>query len=98
MTTEQIQTGIEAMSLEKKDLRLKLAPDMMERLRVCAATAGMPGTEMNAHAQFLLEKAIMGEFHMTMLRLKRTHSSEINWELLGMTGNIGEYQSEDGSV
>lgn len=56
------------MSLEKEDLRLKMLPDMMERLRLIS---DVRGKEYAIQAVILLEKAIMGEYHEVSLMLER---------------------------
>ena len=60
------------MSLEKEDLRLKMLPDMMERLRL---VADVRGKEYAIQAVILLEKAIMGEYHEVSLMLERAEKN-----------------------
>lgn len=74
------------MSLEKEDLRLKMLPDMMERLRLIA---DVRGKEYALQAVILLEKAVMGEYHEVSLMLER---AEKNWkkrEEMGLLGRVG---------
>lgn len=74
------------MSLERDDLRLKMLPDMMERLRL---VADIRGKEYALQAVILLEKAIMGEYHEVSLMLER---AEKNWkkrEEMGLLGRVG---------
>ena len=65
------------MSLEKKDLRLKLTEDMLDRLR---RLAGLENNDIAEHGVILLEKAIMGEFHVVTIQMERA-------KRLGLTGN-----------
>lgn len=73
------------MSLEKEDLRLKMLPDMMERLRLIA---DVHGKEYSHQAVILLEKAIMGEFHEVSLMLERANKNRLKRENLGLVGTI----------
>lgn len=72
------------MSLEKEDLRLKMLPDMMERLRL---VADVRGKDYAHQAVILLEKAIMGEFHEVSLMLERANKNRKKRESLGLVGN-----------
>ena len=65
------------MSLEKKDLRLKLTEDMLDRLRILA---GLENNDIAEHGAILLEKAIMGEFHVVTIQMERANR-------LGLIGN-----------
>ncbi len=60
------------MSLEKEDLRLKMLPDMMERLRLIS---DVRGKDYAHQAVILLEKAIMGEYHEVSLMLERAEKT-----------------------
>ncbi|MBF7685923.1 hypothetical protein I2F17_08855 [Acinetobacter sp. B10A] len=74
------------MSLERDDLRLKMLPDMMERLRL---VADVRGKEYALQAVILLEKAIMGEYHEVSLMLERADKNRKKREELGLVGRVG---------
>ncbi|MDO7535038.1 hypothetical protein Q5113_05600 [Acinetobacter pittii] len=74
------------MSLEKEDLRLKMLPDMMERLRLIA---DVRGNEYSHQAIVLLEKAIMGDYHEVSLMLERANKNRKKRERLGILGRVG---------
>ena len=74
------------MSLEKEDLRLKMLPDMMERLRLIS---DVRGKEYAIQAVILLEKAIMGEYHEVSLMLERAEKNRKKRESLGLIGRVG---------
>ena len=71
------------MSLEKEDLRLKMLPDMMERLRLIA---DVRGKDYAHQAVILLEKAIMGDYHEVSLMLERANKKRKKRENLGLVG------------
>lgn len=71
------------MSLEKEDLRLKMLPDMMERLRLIA---DVRGKDYAHQAVILLEKAIMGDYHEASLMLERANKNRKKRESLGLVG------------
>lgn len=71
------------MSLEKEDLRLKMLPDMMERLRLIA---DVRGKDYAHQAVILLEKAIMGDYHEVSLMLERANKNRKKRESLGLVG------------
>ena len=74
------------MSLEKEDLRLKMLPDMMERLRLIA---DVRGKDYAHQAVILLEKAIMGDYHEVSLMLERANKNRKKRESLGLVGKVG---------
>ena len=74
------------MSIEKEDLRLKMLPDMMERLRLIA---DVRGNEYAHQAIVLLEKAIMGDYHEVSLMLERAGKNRRKREELGLIGCVG---------
>jgi len=74
------------VSLEKEDLRLKMLPDMMERLRLIA---DVRGKEYAVQAIILLEKAVMGEYHEVSLMLERADKNRKKREELGLIGRVG---------
>lgn len=74
------------MSLDKEDLRLKMLPDMMERLRLIA---DVRGKEYAVQATILLEKTIMGEYHEVSLMLERAEKNRKKREELGLIGRVG---------
>ena len=74
------------MILEKEDLRLKMLPDMMERLRLIS---DVRGKEYAIQAVILLEKAIMGEYHEVSLMLERAEKNRKKRESLGLIGRVG---------
>ena len=74
------------MSLEKEDIRLKMLPDMMERLRLIS---DVRGKEYAIQAVILLEKAIMGEYHEVSLMLERAEKNRKKRESLGLIGRVG---------
>lgn len=74
------------MSHEKEDLRLKMLPDMMERLRLIA---DVRGNEYAHQAIVLLEKAIMGDYHEVSLMLERAGKNRKKREELGLIGSVG---------
>lgn len=71
------------VSLEKEDLRLKMTPDMMERLRMIS---DVRGNDYSCQAVILLEKALMGEFHEITLMLERAAKNRKKREELGLLG------------
>jgi hypothetical protein len=73
------------MSLEKEDLRLKMLPDMMERLRLIA---DVRGNEYAHQAVILLEKALMGEYHEVSLMLERADKNRHKRERLGIRRKV----------
>ncbi|ENV34523.1 hypothetical protein [Acinetobacter gerneri] len=73
------------MSLEKEDLRMKMLPDMMERLRLIADVYGKDYAHQSV---ILLEKAIMGEFHEVSLMLERANKNRKKRESLGLVGQV----------
>ena len=73
------------MSIEKEDLRMKMLPDMMERLRLIS---DVRGKEYAIQAVILLEKAIMGEYHEVSLMLERANKNRRKRESLGLAGHI----------
>lgn len=73
------------MSLEKEDLRLKMLPDMMERLRLIA---DVRGKDYGHQAIILLEKAIMGDYHEVSLMLERANKNRKKRESLGLVGKV----------
>lgn len=74
------------MSHEKEDLRLKMLPDMMERLRLIA---DVRGNEYAHQAILLLEKAIMGDYHEVSLMLERAGKNRKKREELGLIRHVG---------
>ncbi|MBF7693985.1 hypothetical protein [Acinetobacter pollinis] len=74
------------MSLEREDLRMKMLPDMMERLRLIA---DVRGKEYALQGVILLEKAIMGEYHEVSLMLERAEKNRKKREELGLVGRVG---------
>lgn len=87
------------MSLEKKSTHVRLAPDMHERAKVLAKIAGKDVAEYLA---FILEKALVGEWHVLSVQAKtlerlgvgalmRDLSTEV-WEAEG-AGGIGHESS-----
>ena len=78
------------MSLDKEDLRMKMLPDMMERLRLIA---DVNGKDYAHQAVILLEKAIMGEFHEVSLMLERANKNMKKRESLGLLGKGRENQT-----
>lgn len=79
------------MSLDKEDLRMKMLPDMMERLRLIA---DVNGKDYAHQAVILLEKAIMGEFHEVSLMLERANKNKKKRESLGLLGIARENQTD----
>lgn len=75
------------MSLEKEDLRLKMLPDMMERL---CLVADVRGKDYAHQAVILLEKAIMGDYHEVSLMLERANKNRKKRERLGLVGQVVE--------
>ncbi|WP_312970994.1 hypothetical protein [Acinetobacter gerneri] len=73
------------MSLEKEDLRMKMLPDMMERLRLIADVRGKDYAHQGV---ILLEKAIMGEYHEVSLMLERANKNRKKRESLGLVGQV----------
>jgi hypothetical protein len=57
-----------AMSLDPKSVHVRLSPDMYGRLTVLA---GLDDREVSAHAAYLLEKSIVGEFHAVNVQVNR---------------------------
>ena len=82
------------MSLEKKSTHVRLSPEMHERAKVLAAIAGK---DMSEYLAFMLEKNLVGEWHVLSLHAKslerlglaaltRELSTEV-WESQGATGS-----------
>ncbi|WP_269914823.1 hypothetical protein [Acinetobacter sp. HY1485] len=70
------------MSLEKEDLRTKHDPEIMHCLREIAAFNGM---EVGKQAALLIEKIVMGEWHMVNLAIGRVKRYE------RMRADLGEF-------
>lgn len=70
------------MSLEKKDVHVRLEESIHSRLSVLA---GLDNDGIAEHAAYLLEKMIIAEYHTVTVQLERM-------ERLGLTGKIREKQ------
>mgnify|MGYP000893372117 CR=1 FL=1 len=68
------------MSLEKKSVHVRIPEDMLSRLKILSA---FENNDVAEHAAYLLEKAIMGEYHVVSVQLERARR-------LGLAGIDGE--------
>lgn len=77
------------MSLERKDVRLKLSPEAHQAL---TAIADLHEKEISEFASFLLERALLGEVHAARViadRMARWGKSGQAGDLQGIAGKIG---------
>jgi hypothetical protein len=74
------------MSLPAKDVHVRLSPEMFDRLAVLAAVNNDGIAE---YAAFLLDKAIVGEFHAVTLQAERLKRLGIGETLRDETGFSG---------
>lgn len=74
------------MSLDRKDVRLKLTPEAHEQL---VALADFNEKDISEFASYLLERALLGEAHsvnLLALRMERWGKSGNHRDLQGLTG------------
>lgn len=77
------------MSLDRKDVRLKISP---EAHRALAAIADLHEKELSEFASFLLERALLGEAHAAKViadRMARWGKSGIDGDSEGFPGKTG---------
>ena len=72
------------MSLEKKSTHVRLSPEIHERAKTLAE---IKGKDLAQYLAFLLEKEIVGEWHVLNLQAK-------SFERLGLTGLIRDLSTE----
>ena len=72
------------MSLEKKSTHVRLSPEIHERAKTLAE---IKGKDLAQYLAFLLEKEIVGEWHVLNLQAKSS-------ERLGLTGLIRDLSTE----
>ena len=72
------------MSLEKKSTHVRLSPEIHERAKTLAS---LKGKDVASYLAFLIEKEIVGEWHV--LNLQAT-----SFERLGLTGLIRDLSTE----
>ena len=90
----------ESMSLEKKSTHVRLSPEIHERAKTLAE---IKGKDLAQYLAFLLEKEIVGEWHVLNLQAKsferlglaalvRDLSTEVSFPegLEGIQGNLGK--------
>ena len=72
------------MSLEKKSTHVRLSPEIHERAKLLAE---IKGKDLAQYLAYLLEKEIVGEWHVLNLQAK-------SFERLGLTGLIRDLSTE----
>ena len=72
------------MSLDKKSTHVRLSPEIHERAKTLAE---IKGKDLAQYLAFLLEKEIVGEWHVLNLQAK-------SFERLGLTGLIRDLSTE----
>lgn len=72
------------MSLEKKSTHVRLSPEIHERAKVLAE---IKGKDLAQYLAFLLEKEIVGEWHVLNLQAK-------SFERLGLGALVREISTE----
>ena len=72
------------MSLDKKSTHVRLSPEIHERAKTLA---NIKGKELAQYLAYLLEKEIVGEWHVLNLQAK-------SFERLGLTGLIRDLSTE----
>ena len=72
------------MSLEKKSTHVRLSPEIHDRAKTLAA---IKGKDLAQYLAYLLEKEIVGEWHVLNLQAK-------SFERLGLTGLIRDLSTE----
>lgn len=72
------------MSLDKKSTHVRLSPEIHERAKVLAS---LKGKDLAQYLAFLLEKEIVGEWHILNLQAK-------NFERLGLGALMRDLSSE----
>ena len=73
-----------AMSLEKKSTHVRLSPDMHERAKTLAAIAGK---DMAEYLAFIVEKSLVGEWHVLSIQAK-------TFERLGLSALVRDMTTE----
>lgn len=68
------------MSLEKKSVHVRLSPEMHYRLTVLS---GLSNNDIAEHANYLLEKMIVAEWHSVSIQIERM-------EKMGLIGKKGD--------
>ena len=76
------------MSLDRKDVRLKISP---EAHRALSAIADLHEKELSEFASFLLERALLGEVHATKVIAERM----ARW---GKAGQAGDFEGLPGKA
>lgn len=85
MSTDAIQTtGIIEMSLEKKSTHVRLSPEIHERAKVLAS---IQRKDLAQYLAYLLEKEIVGEWHVFNLQAK-------SFERLGLGALVRDLSTE----
>ena len=74
----------EFMSLEKKSTHVRLSPEIHERAKTLAM---LKGKDVASYLAFLIEKEIVGEWHILNLQAN-------SFERLGLTGLIRDLSTE----
>ncbi|OTG65814.1 hypothetical protein [Acinetobacter silvestris] len=72
------------MSLDKKSTHVRLSPEIHDRAKTLAA---IKGKDLAQYLAYLLEKEIVGEWHVLNLQAK-------SFERLGLTGLIRDLSTE----
>lgn len=72
------------MSLDKKSTHVRLSPEIHERAKTLAM---LKGKDLAQYLAYLLEKEIVGEWHVLNLQAK-------SFERLGLTGLIRDLSTE----
>lgn len=68
------------MSLEKKSVHVRLSPEMHHRL---TTLSGLSNNDIAEHANYLLEKMIVAEWHTVSIQIERM-------EKMGLIGKKGD--------
>lgn len=72
------------MSLEKKSAHIRLSPEIHERAKILA---DISGKDLSAYIAFLVEKEIVGEWHVINVKAK-------SFERLGLGALVREISTE----
>lgn len=77
-------TGMIEMSLEKKSTHVRLSPEIHERAKTLAL---LKGKDLAQYLAFLLEKEIVGEWHVLNIQAK-------SFERLGVAALVRDISTE----
>ena len=81
------------MSLEKKSTHVRLSPEIHERAKVLAS---IKGKDLAQYLAFLLEKEIVGEWHVLNLQAKSLERLGVGALMRGLSTEIEFSEGSDG--